>query len=241
MKKRGLIPYVQTGFRKGYSTSINIKRMYTYVYTKSIASTHPIPTVMTCFDAKKAFDSVYHVGLFHKCMRDGLPGIFTRFFRTWLHKRLLKIRVGETLSRSIRLESGVPQGSVLAPEAWNYNTGDIPSTISAHTDTSVYVNDASTATSHRDIDTLMEIAQEKIWQWEDWTREERIKFEPSKTNVLAIHGNPKTRRKMKKHLIYHDRNKQETLKYTEHTKLLGIKFSETGTFHKHIAEKLRLC
>ena len=164
MKKRGLIPYVQTGFRKGYSTSINIKRMYTYVYTKSIASTHPIPTVMTCFDAKKAFDSVYHVGLFHKCMRDGLPGIFTRFFRTWLHKRLLKIRVGETLSRSIRLESGVPQGSVLAPEAWNYNTGDIPSTISAHTDTSVYVNDASTATSHRDIDTLMEIAQEKIWQ-----------------------------------------------------------------------------
>ena len=215
--------------------------MYTYVYTKSIASTHPIPTVMTCFDAKKAFDSVYHVGLFHKCMRDGLPGIFTRFFRTWLHKRLLKIRVGETLSRSIRLESGVPQGSVLAPEAWNYNTGDIPSTISAHTDTSVYVNDASTATSHRDIDTLMEIAQEKIWQWEDWTREERIKFEPSKTNVLAIHGNPKTRRKIKEHLIYHDRYKQETLKYTEHTKLLGIKFSETGTFHKHIAEKLRLC
>ena len=88
---------------------------------------------------------------------------------------------------------------MLAPEAWNYNTGDIPSTISAHTDTAVYADDASTATSHRDIDTLMEIAQQEIWQLEEWTKEKRIKFEPTKTNVLAIHSNPKVRRKMKEH------------------------------------------
>ena len=29
-EKRGLIPCVQTGFRKNYSTSINLKRIYTH-------------------------------------------------------------------------------------------------------------------------------------------------------------------------------------------------------------------
>ena len=241
LNKRGLIPVIQTGFRKGQSTAINLKRMYTHAYTRSIRSTHPAPTVMTFFDAKKAFDSVWHIGFLHKAMRDGLPGIIIRFFRTWLQNRTMKIRVGTTLSKEIKMESGVPQGSVLAPEAWNYNTGDIPTTKSAHSDTAVYADDTSTATTHRDIDTLIETAQQEIWQLSDWTKEKRIKFEPSKTNILAICSKPNKRREIKENTLYLDREKKEPLKYTNHAKLLGITFSETGTFHKHISDKLRLC
>ena len=62
-------------------------------------------------------------------MKDGLPAIFIRFLRSWLYKRTMKIKLGTTLSRTILLDSGVPQGSVLAPNIWNYNTGDIPTTI----------------------------------------------------------------------------------------------------------------
>ena len=116
IEKRGLIPCIQTGFCRVHSTSINLKRMYTHAYTKAVASTHRQQACMTSFDAKKAFDSVYRIGFFHKCMKDGLPGIFIRFYRSWLKNRTLRIRIGETLSRSIRLLLGVPQGSVLAPE-----------------------------------------------------------------------------------------------------------------------------
>ena len=115
--KRGLIP-VQTGLRKGMS-----------IYTKAIRSKHPKIAILTLFDAKKAFDSVWHTGVPHKAMKDGLPAIFIRFLRSWLYKRTMKIRLGTTLSRTILLDSGVPQGSVLAPNIWNYNTGDIPTTI----------------------------------------------------------------------------------------------------------------
>ena len=87
----------------------------------------------------------------------------------------------------------------------------------------------------------MELAQKEIWQLEEWTKKKRIKFEPSKTNVLAIHPNPKIRRLMKETILYLDRNKREPLHYTKHVKLLGVKFSETGTFHQHIAEKPRIC
>ena len=59
------------------------------------------------------------------------------------------------------MELGVPQGSVLAPEAWNYNTGDIPTTLTAHSDTAVYADDTSSATTHRDINKLIELAQKR--------------------------------------------------------------------------------
>ena len=82
LNKRGLIPCIQTGFRKGHSTSLNLKRMYMHAYTRSIRSTHPTSSAMIFFDAKKAFDSVLHTGFLHKCLKDGLPGIIIRFFRT---------------------------------------------------------------------------------------------------------------------------------------------------------------
>jgi len=240
-EKRGLIPCVQTGFRKNYSTSINLKRIYTHTYTKSIRSTHPQPTILVCFDAKKAFDSVWHIGLFHKLMRDGVPAIIIRFLRSWFSNRTMRVKIGNKLSRNVILESGVPQGSVLAPELWNYSTGDVPPTKTVHSDTAVYADDAATANSHKNIDTLTELTQKEIWQLENWTKLKRIKFEPSKTNVLAISSKPEIRKKIKETQFYLDKQKKEPLNYANHAKLLGLKFSETGTFHKHIGEKLNTC
>ena len=107
--------------------------------------------------------------------------------------------------------------------------------------TAVYADDASSANSHRNIDSLIEITQKEIWQLDDWTKLKRIKFEPSKTNILAVSRKPETRREIKKSPLYLDKNKKDKLQYTEHTKLLGITFSETGTFHKHFGQKLKIC
>ena len=87
INKRDLIPCVQTGFRPGYSTSINLKRMYTRAYTRATRATHPEPTIMVLFDAKKAFDSVWGTGVPHKAMRDRLPAILVKFLRTYLQDR----------------------------------------------------------------------------------------------------------------------------------------------------------
>jgi len=95
----------------------------------------------------------------------------------------MRIRIGTTLSRQIKMESGVPKGSTLAPEMWNYNTGDIPTIIGAHSKTAVYADDTSTASSHRDIETLIDIALMEVWQLPNWTKNMRIKFFPAKTNV----------------------------------------------------------
>ena len=60
-------------------------------------------------------------------------------------------------------------------------------------------------------------------------------------HVLAIHSKQEKRREIKNNTLFFDREKKEKLEYTDHDKLLGITFSETGTFHKHIADKLKTC
>ena len=59
--------------------------------------------------------------------------------------------------------------------------------------------------------------------------------------MLVIHSKLEKRRELKNNTLFLDREKKEKLEYTDHAKLLGITFSETGTFHKHIADKLKTC
>ena len=77
--------------------------MYNKAYTRAVHATHPDPTIMMFFDAKKAFDSVWDIGVLHKAMSDGLPAIFIRFLRSWLTDRTLQIRKGQTLSEIVQL------------------------------------------------------------------------------------------------------------------------------------------
>ena len=238
---RKLIPCIQTGFRSGMSTSFNLKRMYNKAYTRSIRATHPDPTILIFFDAKKAFDSVWDIGALHKAMSDGLPSIFIRFLRSWLTNRTLQVRIGQTLSKTVRLKSGVPQGSVLAPTIWNYYTMVIPTTISPHNDTAVYADDTAIAASHKSIDKVHDITQKEIIQLNNWTKTRPIKFEPQKNHVLAIHRNPAIRREVEAIPLFLDEEKPLFLTYTKHAKFLGITFSNTGTFHHHINQSLGKC
>ena len=208
--------------------------MYNKAYTRSIRATHPDPTIMIFFDAKKAFDSVWDIGVLHKAMSDGLPSIFFRFLRSWLTNRTLQVRIGQTLSKTVRLKLGVPQGSVLAPTICNYYTGDIPTTISPHSDTAVYANDTAIAASHKSIDKVHDITQKEIIQLNNWTKTRRIKFEPQKSHVLAIHRNLAIHREVEAIPLFLDEEKTQPLTYTKHAKFLGITFSNTGTFHHHI-------
>ena len=71
-------------------------------------------------------------------------------------------------------------------------------------------------------------------------KEKELNLNPKKNNVLAVHARPAVRKDIKKSPIYLDRNKQEQFNYTNHAKLIGITFSETGTFRKHINEVLKI-
>ena len=73
----------------------------------------------------------------------------------------------------------------------------------------------------------------------DQTKKNQIRTQ--KKQVLAIHRDPKIRNQIKEQILYPDKEKTQPLAYTNHAKLLGVTFSEQGTFHKHIQSVLNKC
>ena len=66
-------------------------------------------------DLAKAFDSVPHKRLLWKLMSAGIGGPLLKIINSFLTDRYQSVRVGDLQSAPIRVESGVPQGSVLGP------------------------------------------------------------------------------------------------------------------------------
>ena len=97
-------------------------------------------------------------------MSDGLAAILINFLSSWLKNRTLQVRIGQTLSKTIYLRSGVPQGLIYASFICNYYTEDIPTTISPHSDSAMYAVDTSITATHKCVSTLHAIALAEIIQ-----------------------------------------------------------------------------
>ena len=182
-----------------------------------------------------------YIGVIHKCFRDGLPKVIIRFLRGWLSNRTLRVRIGEVLSKEVPAESGVPQGSVLSPLIWNYWMGDCPTNLKPQCATSLYADDTSVWATNTQVENTIDDLQQEIWALTDWTATKRIKFEPKKTYLLGCHRDLKKRKEIKTHTIYLNRDNTEPLNWVPHAKLLGLTFSETGTFHHHLKQATGKC
>ena len=134
-------------------------------------------TAAIMFDAKKAFDCVWHEGLIVKMMKDGFPIQIIQFINNWLTGRLVVVKVNETYSRKLEIRAGVPQGSVLSPAIWNYYIGDCPTTTSAFADLAFYADDLVIWVNHSDKQKTIDILQEEVYKITKWAHSKRLTFE----------------------------------------------------------------
>ena len=72
------------------------------------------------FDFKKAFDSVAHPKLLIKLPAYGINGNLHTWISDFLHNRLQVVKMNKTYSHTIKVTSGVPQGSVLGPTFYSH-------------------------------------------------------------------------------------------------------------------------
>lgn len=127
---------LQIGFEKGSSTSDHIFTLKT-ILDKYMQGSNK---VYTCFiDFKKAFDKVWHTGLFSKLNKIGVNNHFLKVIRDMYTKTKLCLKTNEGLTNDFISQIGVRQGDPLSPTLFKIYVNDIVDSLK-NTDNTTPVN-----------------------------------------------------------------------------------------------------
>nr|CAH7757999.1 unnamed protein product [Callosobruchus chinensis] len=119
---KGILPEMQSGFRKGYSTTSVLLKVSDYIIRSLDAG---LATLLVLLDFSKAFDTLDHSLLLAKLRYFGLDEMCLKLFESYLHNRHQCVFVDNNYSDFQSVTSGVPQGSVLGPLFFIIYTSDM--------------------------------------------------------------------------------------------------------------------
>ena len=183
--KNEILYTLQFGFRQDYSTNL--------------ATINILEDINTCLDEgkwsislfldfKKAFDTVNHEILLHKLYHYGIRGIAHNWFTTYLNNRNQYVQIEDTKSQLQKIETGVPQGSVLGPILFILYINDITSAINDQTiKTVLFADDTNVYMAGKDILDLKQKAKNTLNELQKWFNANKLTLNLDKTHYCIYH------------------------------------------------------
>ncbi|MCP3668106.1 MAG: reverse transcriptase family protein, partial [Gammaproteobacteria bacterium] len=138
LAKYRLLSTAQHGFLAKHSCTTQLLEC---VNDWTLALSRKSPVDVVYLDFSKAFDSVSHAKLLHKCEQYGFTGKLLAWIRAFLVGRYMRVRVGNDLSEWATVESGVPQGSILGPLLFIIYVNDIVERLPRSVTTKLFADD----------------------------------------------------------------------------------------------------
>ena len=124
VRLRDLINKEQIGFQKNKRTSDHIPTLKTVVNKYVVDKKGK--KLYTCFvDFQKAFDSVWHEGLFRKLENKGINGNFLQLIKNIYSKTKCAVKINNKTTNFFSYEKGVQQGNPLSPLLFNLYINDL--------------------------------------------------------------------------------------------------------------------
>ena len=190
----------QYGFGKSRSTSQAITQLLNHVNHSLNNST---PTVALFINFKKAFDCLRYPTLLEKLKTFKLGDVVVSWVKNYLANRMQTTVVNRLSSPPLKVEQGVPQGSILGPLLYILYANDISFTIKV-TKFAFYADDTVFYSSSKDVEKAIARIQRHLDRLLTWCSENGIYINPAKTKYmifssrelkgphkqLTVHGTP---------------------------------------------------
>ena len=182
-----LIHPLQGGFRPGYSTAHT-----SFILHEAIAEcklNRDIP-FLALVDVQKAFDTVWHSGLFYKLFHLGVRGDLWHTLFNWYSSSTSSVLWYDRVSRPFLVRQGVRQGAVLSPLLYAVFTSELLFLLEAsdlgvrigtvYAGSPTFADDmALIASSQEDLQGMLSVVDKYANKW-------GYKINPSKSAVLIF-------------------------------------------------------
>ena len=199
------------------------------------------PTFLFFIDFRKAFDTVWHDGLWNQLWKSGVQGKAWRILRHLYGNVRAQVRVGDRLTKPVRMRQGVRQGCPLSPVLFNLFVDELAQRLRAAgygvglTDQELhallYADDVVIlAESKEDLQKMIDVVQKFCLEW-------HMELNLGKSQVMVIGCNSVTgaRRVYKKSFTYMG----DFIKVVDRYKYLGVCISSDLSWAKHTAYTLK--
>ena len=228
MSKNDLISNAQHAYREGHSTCTALVKM-TDDWLRGIDNSLLSGAVMLDFSA--AFDLIDHKLLIEKLTHYGFGPMAISWFENYLSFRTQQVFLNGTLSNSINIDCGVPQGSCLGPLLFSIFTNDLPLVIQEST-LVLYADDSTLYYSASTCCKLKSVLSQDLKAVVNWVTANRLVLNLSKT-VSIVFG---SRHNVASQPMLDLQISSQPVKQESKLKLLGLSICNTLSWTDHVRQ-----
>ena len=228
LNTQNLLSKNQSGFRPGDSTIYQLISITSNIY-ESFEKYDETRAIF--LDISKAFDKVWHEGVIHKLKCNGISGNLLAFFENYLVNRQQRVVLNGIESDWMKLEAGVPQGSVLGPLLFLVYINDLTDNITSQM--RLFADDSSLFTCVKGVDESHEKLVKDLHTVTVWAYQWKMVFNPDITKqAIEVIFSVKKKKPVHPDLAM---NGVPVARH-EHTKHLGLFLDSALNFSKHVKE-----
>ena len=221
----------QAAYKSHRGTQEHLVRL-TEEVTKALNCRQGVVAVF--LDISGAFDKVWNEGLIYKMLCWGLGFRLARCVYSFLNNRRLRVKVGETWSRIIRMASGTPQGAVVSPIIFNSFVDDLCDLLPPEVQLGQYADDIALWIRSKDPKLAANAMQAALDTVDAWSSKWRIALEPTKSSCVVFTRCPTFRQTLPQFTLCGLDVKQEKT-----ARFLGVLFQENLNWNKYIDDVIR--